>query len=417
VAAKKVKKEEVQLTADEQLEQAMAGLKLGDALRLVDDYGDIDVEVVPTGFPGLDACFGPTHFGLPRGQKSEWFAKKEHSGKTSSILQIGQFWQGLGLRVGYVDLEKATTKEYLTLLGYYTDPATCPPGISAVRIMRPTFDVKGNKRHDITLEETLDTICAAASVFDLLIIDSVDALIAEAEAEKGAGEAGRVGGIGGQLRRFCRKTTNVRAHIAFVNHADQATSGMPGMPPSYATRGGKSIPRYSFVRVELVVIEKLRVNKDSDPYGFVTRFQVVKNKMGSNWRYVDLPYIYGEGFSRRYDYFNRAVKLGIIEKSGAWFAFTYPTMKQPAKEVYGEDLPKGVGQDDMIDVTPDPIKVQGELNTYNRLKEDDVFFSAVRAMVDGEAVSVEILPEDARGDEEEALGVGEDTDEQQAAAA
>jgi RecA/RadA recombinase len=400
-----------QITADDKLEMEMAALKLGDALKLVDDYSDIDVECISTGFPGLDACFGPTHFGLPRGQHSEIFAKKEHSGKTTSALQIGQFWQGLGLRVGVVDLEKATTREYYDLLKFQLDPATCPEGISALRIMRPTFDVIGNKRKDVSLEDVLDTVRKAANVFDLLIVDSVDALIDEAEYEKDAGSPGRVGGIGGYLRRFMRKNTNKRAHIIWVNHADVSTNSMPGMPPSYATRGGKSIPRYSFVRIELTVIEKLRANKDADPYGFVTRFQVVKNKMGSNWRYVDIPYIYGEAYSRRYDYFNHALKMGIIVKTGGWFSFTFPKETAPASSVYNGPLPGYVTPDDPVDITPEPIKIQGELNMYYQLRDNDRFFEAVKLLVDGEPIEADILPEEARGNEEEALGTGVDADE------
>jgi hypothetical protein len=250
--------------------------------------------------------------------------------------------------------------------------------------MRPTFDIEGNKKEDISLEEVFDTIRNAANVFDLLIVDSVDALVTEAESKKNSEEPGRVGGIGGQLRRFMRNTTNKRAHIIWVNHADQATNSMPGVPASYATRGGKSIPRYSFVRVELFVTEKLRANKDADPYGFVTRFQVVKNKMGDNWRYTDIPYIYGEGFSRKYNYFNLAVKLGIIIKAGAgWYSYKFPD---------GEET----------------VKVQGELNMYNELKNNDRFFEAVKKEVDATNVKAEVLPEEARGNEDEALGIGEE---------
>ncbi len=412
---KKAKESGVILTADEELEAAMAPMKLGDSLCLVDDYSDIDVVCVSSGFPGLDACFGPTHFGIPKGQQSEFFSKKEHSGKSTSALQIGQYWQSIGLRVGIVDLEKSTTKEYYKTLGFYLTPAECPPGVSALRIMRPTFDIEGNKKQDITLENVLDTVRNAANVFDLLIVDSVDALVTEAEGEKSSAEPGRVGGIGGQLRRFMRNTTNKRAHILWVNHADVSTNSKPGVPASYATRGGKSIPRYSFLRVELTVIEKLRVNKDADPYGFVTRFQVVKNKMGDNWRYTDIPYIYGEGFSRKYDYFNRAVKLGIITKAGAgWYAYVFREVLLPAKEVY-KDSPEvinemGFDPEEMIDVTPDPIKVQGELNMYNKIKEDNKFFEAVKEEVDNSNIKTEVLPEEQRGDEEEALGVGEDSE-------
>jgi len=381
-----------QITADDELEREMATLKLGDALKLVDDYSDIDVECISTGFPGLDACFGPTHFGLPRGQQSEIFAKKEHSGKTTSALQIGQFWQSLGLRVGVVDLEKSTTREYYEMLKFELDPAICPTNIPALRIMRPTFDMNGNKRKDVSLEQVLDTVRQAGNIFDLLIVDSVDALIEESESEKDAGSPGRVGGIGGYLRRFMRKNTNKRAHIIWVNHADVATNSMPGMPPSYNTRGGKSIPRYSFVRIELTVVGKRRVNKDADPYGFDVRFQVVKNKMGSNWRYVDIPYIYGEGFSHRFDYFNHALKLNIIEKSGSWYSFTFP------KEADDE-------------ATPITIKIQGELEMYYRLRDDDKFFEVVQKLVDGEPIAAEVLPEEQRGNEEEALGTGVDIDD------
>jgi hypothetical protein len=117
--------------------------------------------------------------------------------------------------------------------------------------------------------------------------------------------------------------------------------------------------------------------------------------MGANWRYADIPYIYGEGFSRKYDYFKRAVKLGIIDKAGAgWYSF---------------DFPYSIDENDNEN-TPESIKVQGELNTYNKLKEDNQFFEAVKKQVDAANIAVGVLPEEERGDEEEALGIGEDNE-------
>jgi len=187
--------------------------------------------------------------------------KKEHSGKTTSALQIGQFWQSLGLRVGVVDLEKSITREYYEMLKFeliqLSVRRTYQPCVSCVYVRHEC-----NKRKDVSLEQVLDTVRQAGNIFDLLIVDSVDALIEESESEKDAGLP--VGsGIGVTCVASCARTQQAGSYhmgqprrCSYQLHARHASS--------YNTRGGKSIPRYSFVRIELTVVGKRRVNKDAD---------------------------------------------------------------------------------------------------------------------------------------------------------
>ena len=371
MAGKKSKKGENSGGQNEAFEIQLTELGLGDALTLADEY-DNDVECVSTGFPGIDWAIDDRgiNLGLPKCRHSEWYSKKEHAGKTSATISIGQTWQSLGLRVGIVDIEPSLTKDYLKTVGYVLDKAEADAkGLYAVRLLQVTAKPEQFETEMLYAEHVLDLIAKAADVFDLLIVDSVDALVSETDAAKDTADNTKVGGISKFLRNWFRKNTTRRAHIMWLNHANQ---NIGGQIVTYSTSGGKSVPRYSSLRFELTVVEKL-TEGDKDPYGFVTRVQVVKNRLGANWRHADLYYIYGEGFSKEYDYFKLALKKGIITKFGGWFYI--------------------LGEGKNIDERKKDCswKCQGELNSYRDLKGPNVeIFNKVKAEVRGEKEVPEI---------------------------
>jgi RecA/RadA recombinase len=370
----KAKKKVVSADSLEEIfEEQLEKLGLGDSLKLADDYEN-DVECVTTGFPGLDKAIDERgiNCGIPKRRHSEVYSKKEHAGKTSIALAIGLTWQQLGLRVGIIDLEPSITKAYLRDLGYIIDKDTATlQEKHAVRLLQPEVKPENFETDMVYLEKVLDIIAKAADVFDLLIVDSVDAMVSELEAEKTTADNDKAGGIAKKLRAWFRKNTTRRAHVMWLNHASQ-NIGSYGMP-SYYTSGGKSVPRYSTLRFELVVLEKLSEGEGKDPYGFKTRVTMMKNRLGPGFRYTDLHYIFGEGFSKDYDYFNQALKLKILWTSGAWVYFG------------------GEGKTDDERKKSAEWKFNGKLNSYRELRANKKdLFDRIKGLIDGEDVEPEV---------------------------
>lgn len=354
---------------NDDFEAQLSQLGIGDSLKLVDEYDN--VEVVTTGFPGLDIAIDDRgiNAGLPRCRHSEWFSKKTQAGKTSSILSVGQTWQSLGLRVGIIDIEPSITYPYLKTLGYITDKAQAEAkGLYAVRLLQPKVMIGECDTQMVFAEKVLDIVGKAADVFDLLVVDSVDALVSEVEANKDSGEAAQPGTIAKMLRGFFRKNSTRRAHCAWLNHAN-VNIGYGG---GYNTSGGSSVPRYSSLRFELQVVEQLKESDDKPPYGFKTRIQVIKNRLGANWRFTDLTYIFHEGFSKDYDYFEVALKNGIIWKVGGWFYLGGEGKNVEERKKTAE------------------LKVQGKLNMYKTLCEKRDVFNRIKGLIDGEDVQPEV---------------------------
>jgi hypothetical protein len=281
-------------------------------------------------------------------------------------------------KVAVISIEEDTTPLYLRQLGFITDKAEADAkGLYAVRLLKPEVKLEECATDMLYVDGILDLVAKAANVFDLVIIDSVDALVSETEAEQSSGDNTQPGGIAKKLKAFMRKNSSRRAHCMWLNHAS-VKIGQSG-PPSYYTYGGKAVPRYSSLRFELVVIKKLAENDDADPYGFVTQVQLIKNRLGPCWRYANLTYIFGEGFSKDYDYFETALKLGIIWRSGAWHYFGGDSGEgKNAKEK--EENRKKTAE----------WKCQGKFSTYKMLKADPERLAKVKELIDGENVEPEI---------------------------
>ncbi|MGD0904937.1 MAG: hypothetical protein ABR924_18595 [Terracidiphilus sp.] len=365
---KKTKVVEAPKTLEAAFEDQLAKVGLATALRVADTY-DNNYEVVTSGWPGVDRMISEFKElqGIPKECHMEIFSEVEHVGKTSFTLAIGVTWQKLGYRVGIIDIEPSITLAYLKQLGYITDKKEAEKlGLYAVRLLQPQVKAEECETDMVYVDKVLDTVSVASNYFDFLIIDSVDALVSEADAAKTTTENAQMGGVSKQIKAFFRKNNKRRATCAFINHMSQ---GLGQYAKPYTT-GGKALPRYSTLRFRIDRVDFIRPNDDADPIGFVSKISLVKNRLGPIGRTTLLYYIFGEGFSVDYDYFLTAKKLGIINAKGAWV-------------YYGKD------KDDS------KLTVQGIHNMYMTLKnERRDLFDEIKALIDGESLHPDVLDEE-----------------------
>jgi RecA/RadA recombinase len=373
-AAKKAKaKKEVEVLSPEAaFERQLVGVGLAGTLKLADEGGHYVVQ--STGWPGVDELIGGNklhHRGVPRHCHLEIFSEIEGVGKTSFALGVGVAWQMAKLRVGVIDIEPSITTPYLTTLKYITSKKEAEAkGLYAVRLLQPQVKINENTTDMIYVEQILDIISAASNLFDLLIVDSVDFLVSEADALKKAETANQVGGVSKYIKEFMRNNTKRRSTILWINHMSQ---GIGQYARAYTT-GGKAIPRASTVRLKLERVDLLRENKEADPYGFSTKVSTVKNRLGGAFRYTILNYIFDEGFSVDYDYYMQALKLGIITQNAAWY--------------YVGNKDKSV------------LKGQGKFNFYKVLRDEQRdIFDQIKTLIDGEDVPAEELTAEMTAEE------------------
>jgi recombination protein RecA len=388
------KEEEVELTINGQLDQKLAsvkasGIALDSLFQYADEYTDLDVECISTGFPSLDVALHPKLLGLPRGRDIEVSSADGNVGKSTITRQIVKTWQGFGLLTGLAEPEKTDTRAYWDQLGIVTDRHSTK--VPAMRIMRPTWDFSTEESRFYSAEQFLNAVDAASDILDLIVIDSVDALVQAADIAKDSEDNAQVGGIAKLLSEFFRKGTNKRATRIWVNQQRMAvgkfspTGGTPMVTP-----GGKAIPFYSSIRMKGVRIQSLKEG-DNDPYGFITEWNIFKNKIAPQDRKVKLPYIHGEGFSQAYDLFNLALKLGIIGKSGAWFQYPEGDIKKHPELKEAEGF----------------LRTQGSRNFYQEMRDNPATLNSIKRLVEGEDVDdSEAEVEQAPAPQEQGSGQG-----------
>ena len=336
-------KKEDKIDLNEQLEQDLALYDFGDMLELAENITDMSVVCTPTGFPQLDAILHTQLKGLPQGRDIEIFSKEAEVGKTSLGLQILQHWQSLGKRTLVIDVERTITSEFLEQLGIVT--AAIEPGIVPIRISRPS--------EAFAAEEILDLVKKASQVFDLIVVDSIGAMDIKANLEKDTDENAKIGAMALLLSNFFKKNVAKRASIVWINQTRQIVGGYsPTGQIRYATMGGRALPFFGSIRLDLSIIEKCKDNEEN-VYAMKIKVYTTKNKVSPQFRQAILTYVMGEGFSVYYDYFELALKLGIIQKKGGWYQF-------------GD------------------VRVQGDLNFYTKLKTNSDLFMAIKQSVTDE---------------------------------
>ncbi len=256
-------------------------------------------EVISTGSISIDYALGIG--GFPRGRVVEVFGP-ESSGKTTLTLQVIAEAQKAGGMAAFVDAEHALDAEYARKLGV---------DIENLLVSQPD-----NGEQALEIVEVL----VRSGSIDVVVVDSVAALVPRAEIEGEMGDA-QVGLQARLMSQALRKLTAVVAKskttLVFINQLREKIGVMFGSPET--TTGGRALKFYSSVRVD---IRRIGAIKDGDVVvGGRTRVKIVKNKMAPPFREAEVDMMYGEGVSREGDLIDLAVERKIIDKSGAWFSY------------------------------------------------------------------------------------------------
>ena len=271
----------------------------GSIMRLGQNKAVAPVEVISTGALSIDYALGIG--GVPRGRVSEVFGP-ESSGKTTLALQVIAEAQKAGGLAAFVDAEHALDAAYAKKLGV---------DIDNLLVSQPD---NGEQALEI-----VEVLIRSGSV-DVVVVDSVAALVPKAEIEGDMGEAqmGLQARLMSQaLRKLTGAVSKSKTALIFINQLREKIGVMFGNPET--TTGGRALKFYSSVRID---IRRIGAIKDGDAVvGGRTRVKIVKNKMAAPFREAEFDIMYGEGVSREGDLVDIAVEHKIIEKSGAWFSY------------------------------------------------------------------------------------------------
>ncbi len=271
----------------------------GSIMKLGQSQAGVETEVVSSGSLGLDIALGIG--GLPRGRIIEIYGP-ESSGKTTLALHVIAEAQKAGGTCAFVDAEHALDPTYAKKLGVDVDE---------LLISQPDA---GEQALEIA-----DTLVRSGAI-DVLVIDSVAALVprAELEGEMGDSHVGLQARLMSQaLRKLTGSISRSRCMVIFINQIRLKIGVMFGNPET--TTGGNALKFYASVRLD---IRRIGAIKDQDQVvGNQTRVKVVKNKLAPPFRVVEFDIMYGEGVSKTGELIDLGVKAGVVEKSGAWFSY------------------------------------------------------------------------------------------------
>jgi recombination protein RecA len=284
---------------DAALSQIERAFGKGSIMKLGKNDKSMDVEVVSTGSLGLDIALGVG--GLPRGRVVEIYGP-ESSGKTTLALHTVAEAQKKGGICAFIDAEHALDPIYARKLGVNVDE---------LLISQPD--------HGEQALEIADTLVRSGAI-DVLVIDSVAALVPRAELEGEMGDAlpGLQARLMSQaLRKLTASINRSNTMVVFINQIRMKIGVMYGSPET--TTGGNALKFYASVRLD---IRRIGAIKDHDEViGNQTRVKVVKNKLAPPFKQVEFDIMYGEGVSKMGELVDLGVKAGVVEKSGSWFSY------------------------------------------------------------------------------------------------